>query len=574
MKEQDHNQQISLFDNTDADKPVGTIDLWEFLSGSRWADTVTALRQLIAAYGLADAQALPDYAMLRKQLPGAAIGGVFRSRRDDMPEGYSGFVALLINDPSAQDTDGISIPRMVLSHRPEVAAVVRTFDGTRLAAIVRLARPDDYQRQIIALTTDYRRIGLQVDMSSARLNFILTATFDENIYINQSAAAYEGSPMDEKINSQFAHRQNETAQPPVTVINEQTVERIKESVSLADIVAQSVELRHSTGGRLVGCCPFHEEKTGSFTVYPDGHFYCYGCQKSGDVITFVQLRDHVSFREAVRRLAERVAGLPQTDDYRYSRAAYLKRQREDELAPVQYIPQDYLVRSLSGTSVFTDFLGTLFSSATVGNIMKAYQIGSTRDRQTIFWQVDRSGNVRQGKIVPYMINGHRDKSRSTHIDSVAYRLRLKHFSQCLFGEHLLAQWPDKPVALVEAEKTAAICYGFMPQYVWLATGGKGNFKPKMLLALRGRMVSVFPDYDAYDEWRTKAVEIPDTTMIFSNILQSIDFPDIEHADIADVLVSLRQHDAIAPIVGSGSGDPITDVALLCKSVRKNVNISA
>lgn len=45
-------------------------------------------------------------------------------------------------------------------------------------------------------------------------------------------------------------------------------------------------------------------------------------------------------------------------------------------------------------------------------------------------------------------------------------------TQCLFGEHLLPLYPDKPVALVESEKTAVICSGLMPRFLWRATGGK------------------------------------------------------------------------------------------------------
>ena len=45
-------------------------------------------------------------------------------------------------------------------------------------------------------------------------------------------------------------------------------------------------------------------------------------------------------------------------------------------------------------------------------------------------------------------------------------------TQCLFGEHLLKQYPKKVVALVESEKTAVICAGLMPRFLWLATGGK------------------------------------------------------------------------------------------------------
>ena len=60
-------------------------------------------------------------------------------------------------------------------------------------------------------------------------------------------------------------------------------------------------LRRS-GSRLLGLCPFHEERTPSFFIFPDSHFHCYGCQAHGDVIDFVMKTKGISFIEAVRYL--------------------------------------------------------------------------------------------------------------------------------------------------------------------------------------------------------------------------------------------------------------------------------
>lgn len=77
---------------------------------------------------------------------------------------------------------------------------------------------------------------------------------------------------------------------------------LKARVSLQSIVARDVKLTRAGGGLLVGRCPFHAEKTASLTVYPDQHFYCFGCGVHGDVIEWVQRSDHLTFREAVERL--------------------------------------------------------------------------------------------------------------------------------------------------------------------------------------------------------------------------------------------------------------------------------
>jgi len=77
-------------------------------------------------------------------------------------------------------------------------------------------------------------------------------------------------------------------------------------------------------------------------------------------------------------------------------------------------------------------------------------------------------------------------------------------SQCLFGEHLLKEVPDYPVAIVESEKTAVIAQAKMPAYIWLATGSLTEFKPAKLNILKNRKVVAFPDLGAFDRWQQKA----------------------------------------------------------------------
>lgn len=82
--------------------------------------------------------------------------------------------------------------------------------------------------------------------------------------------------------------------------------QILERVDLAELVSEHVTLRRS-GRRLVGLCPFHSEKTPSFTVSPEqGLFKCFGCGKGGDVFSFLQYRENLPFIEAMRFLADRV----------------------------------------------------------------------------------------------------------------------------------------------------------------------------------------------------------------------------------------------------------------------------
>lgn len=86
------------------------------------------------------------------------------------------------------------------------------------------------------------------------------------------------------------------------------MQELKARSELSEVVASYVNLKHS-GRNLVGLCPFHNEKTPSFNVYPEnGSFYCFGCGAGGDVITFVRRIENLDYMEAVRFLAQR-AGL-------------------------------------------------------------------------------------------------------------------------------------------------------------------------------------------------------------------------------------------------------------------------
>ncbi|HET9660527.1 MAG TPA: DNA primase [Thermomicrobiales bacterium] len=84
-----------------------------------------------------------------------------------------------------------------------------------------------------------------------------------------------------------------------------SVELIKERLDIVDIIGDKVNLK-KTGRSFKGLCPFHQEKTPSFVVFPESqHFHCFGCGKSGDLFTFYELSQKVEFREALTELAQR-----------------------------------------------------------------------------------------------------------------------------------------------------------------------------------------------------------------------------------------------------------------------------
>ncbi|MBS7361955.1 MAG: DNA primase [Oscillospiraceae bacterium] len=97
------------------------------------------------------------------------------------------------------------------------------------------------------------------------------------------------------------------------ILSDSFLEELRSRVDIESVISPYVNLRRR-GKNLVGLCPFHNEKTPSFTVYPENDsFYCFGCGVGGDVITFVRRIENLDYLEAVRMLADR-AGMALPED--------------------------------------------------------------------------------------------------------------------------------------------------------------------------------------------------------------------------------------------------------------------
>jgi DNA primase len=89
-------------------------------------------------------------------------------------------------------------------------------------------------------------------------------------------------------------------------ISRDQIERIKSRIDFAALAAERGLVLHRKGRQLYALCPFHREKTPSFSMNPErGLFHCFGCGVGGDLFGFVMRFDGVSFPEALRMLAER-----------------------------------------------------------------------------------------------------------------------------------------------------------------------------------------------------------------------------------------------------------------------------
>lgn len=98
-------------------------------------------------------------------------------------------------------------------------------------------------------------------------------------------------------------------------INDEDIAAVRERSRIEDVVGGYVALRNAGGGSLKGLCPFHDEKTPSFTVTPArGFYYCFGCGEGGDVITFLQRQQNLSFVEAIQVLADKAGIVLRVED--------------------------------------------------------------------------------------------------------------------------------------------------------------------------------------------------------------------------------------------------------------------
>lgn len=157
----------------------------------------------------------------------------------------------------------------------------------------------------------------------------------------------------------------------------------------------------------------------------------------------------------------------------------------------------------------------MIPSSAIDRIITDYRLASTPDQAIIFLQIDQDNPCRTGKIMQYNpATGHRIKD------------------------------PNKTVALVESEKTAIISSALMPQYLWLATGGKSGLTTERLSALKGRKILVFPDTDAFKDWQQKIFTFPHLDIRISRLLEDNATPAdrAAHIDLADWILKYLETD--------------------------------
>lgn len=225
-----------------------------------------------------------------------------------------------------------------------------------------------------------------------------------------------------------------------------------------------------------------------------------------------------------------------------------------EVTPITRIDPSELKSSLDYTDNFTAFLMATFGARRVSKVLSVFFVGTSYHwyGATMFWYIAKDMAIRSGKIMLYdTATGRRvkePKDRVNYLHSVA-PLFGYYQSACFFGEHQL-NGNNKPVFVVESEKTAIIGSIYHPQFVWLACGGISGLKTNIFKVLEGRTVKLIPDANGVDSWsaiQTKLAAI---------------YPKINFNTIVDIRKS-----------GQGEGLPemydIADILLLSKPLKAN-----
>ncbi len=225
--------------------------------------------------------------------------------------------------------------------------------------------------------------------------------------------------------------------------------------------------------------------------------------------------------------------------------------------PIDVMPLEYVEGSMNGYNKtnFANWLTTLFRNRIAEKALLKYFVGrSKRDagKATIFWRIDKDEKVRTGKIMCYNA-GTGKRVKEINPSWVHSNLTDFNYQLCFFGEHLLPENDSSIIGIVESEKTAIIASIFMPDIVWLATGGNSGCKWReyaVYKVLKDRQVMLFPDFGyfnkktqrtCFQEWNERANHIQEKikcSIKVSRVLED-NVPESERCndyDLADFLI--------------------------------------
>ena len=368
------------------------------------------------------------------------------------------------------------------------------------------------------------------------------------------------------------------------MFSQSTLDKIHDRSILEVADRLLIRYRGTTGNYRQCQCFMHDDKHPSMWFkLSTNTWHCAVCGKGGDAIRLVMEHENLRFDEAVRWIIKELDIFCLDDDDRFQRqwqsrykTSYRRSNRETICKPICKLRSFLTDRCLSTSSTFCQALlsNGILTEAQMHNAASNYRLGATRDGGVIFWMIDTDERVREGKVMHYLTDCHRDHNRSpTTISSILKKQgKLTDdfiASYCLFGLHLLdddtVPNDDTVVAVVESEKTAVICSELIPviqgrqhpdrqsSVVWLAAGGLTSLNVEKLAPLVGHRVIIFPDTDpdgkAFAHWSTIAKEasrVLGQPFTVSDILERQASPEQKQRkiDIADLLLERQDIQSI------------------------------
>lgn len=185
--------------------------------------------------------------------------------------------------------------------------------------------------------------------------------------------------------------------------------------------------------------------------------------------------------------------------------------------------------------------------------LQDYWVGASNNGRIAYWMIDAQGRCKDGKFMAYKPDGHRDHDQHPYwarkkliqdyckrgIITIERRDKLldQEVIRPYFGEHLLSdeRYKQKPVALVEGEKTCLICAVMYPRFLWMATGTNTFNQMRLQTAIfQRRKIYIFPDVDQVEKWKKLAEELhyPNVVVKDAYILEQAKSEKDDMGDIA------------------------------------------
>ncbi len=221
------------------------------------------------------------------------------------------------------------------------------------------------------------------------------------------------------------------------------------------------------------------------------------------------------------------------------------------------------------SDAFVAFLLSRYDHCDVMRVCEAYGVGGF-EGFTTFWRKDTGGKLWTAKLIKYDAQtGKRRKDLEYSFDWMHALLKRRgvlpehcDYRRVFFGAHLLTD-EVQTIALVEAEKTAVIAALKLPEYSWLACGGRTQINAEKLRAFANRRVMLFPDGDSFDYWSTIASEARarGANVVVSDLLETELTPaqKADGYDLADYFL-MEAVEALPVVIAPATSKPVNQWA--------------